>query len=81
MCAYVCGLQIFDSFCTIESFYHGFILYNSSSFSSQQMKNTFDFDSTDDEEKKLLIDLIIFSSSCFQNVQSLGVGIARPRKR
>ena len=81
MCAYVCGLQIYDSFCTIESFYHGFILCSSSSFSSQQMKNSFDFDSTDDEEKKLLVDLILYSSSCFENVQSLGVSIARPRNK
>ena len=46
------------------------------------MKNTFDFHSTDDEEKKLLVDLILYSSSCFQNVvQSLGVSIARPRNK
>ena len=41
------------------------------------MKNALPFDSTDDEEKKSVIDLVLCSSSCFQSVaQSLGVNIA-----
>lgn len=46
------------------------------------MKNALAFDSKDDEEKKLLIDLILFSLSCFQTVaQGLGVSIARHRSK
>ena len=46
------------------------------------MKNALAFDSKDDEEKKLLIDLILFSLSCFQTVaQGLGVSIPRHRSK
>lgn len=41
------------------------------------MKNALPSDSTDNEEKKVLINLIILASCCFQSVgQSLGVSIA-----
>lgn len=45
-------------------------------------RNALPFDGTDDEEKKLLIDFILFSSSCFQIVgQILGVRVATNERK
>lgn len=85
---YVCGLQIFALFCTIASFYIMVLssatrlLFHIVRSHHNKWKNALPFDSTDDEEKKLLIDLILFSSSCFQSVeQNLRVNIATNERK